>query len=65
MLLLKPFCYKLLFLMLVSFFISSSALPCSIGVSTPTKFDSTEYIFIGKIIGYVGHTSSEFLWSAC
>jgi photosystem II stability/assembly factor-like uncharacterized protein len=35
--------------------------PCTIGVRTPVKFDSTEYIFTGKVRGYIGpFTSTEF-----
>jgi hypothetical protein len=48
---LNQFCIKLHFLVLLS----------PIGVATPTKFDSTEYIFIGKIIGYVGPVLSDTL----
>src|ERR1035441_3019846 len=51
---LKQFCGRFLFLILILLFISSSAIPCTAVVSTPTKFDSTEYIFIGKVINYLG-----------
>src|ERR1035441_9688022 len=58
---LKQFGNKLLFLISILFFISSSAIPCTIGGSTPTKFDSSEYIFIGRIIKYVGPFESDSL----
>ena len=58
---LKQFCGRFLFLILILLFISSSAIPCTIGGSTPTKFDSSKYIFIGRIISYVGPYMSDTL----
>jgi len=48
-------------LITVFIFIPSPAKGCSIVVSTPIKFDSTEYIFIGKVIKYIGPFESDSL----
>jgi photosystem II stability/assembly factor-like uncharacterized protein len=58
---LKQFCGRFLFLIIIFLFISSSAIPCTAVVSTPTKFDSTEYIFIGRVIAFLGPNQPDSL----
>jgi len=59
---LKQFCGRFLFLIIILLFISDSAIPCTALVSTPTKFDSSEYIFIGRVINFLGPQQPDSLY---
>src|ERR1035438_1752456 len=59
---LKQFCGRFLFLIIILLFISASAFPCTALVSTPTKFDSSEYIFIGRVINFLGPLQPDSLY---
>ena len=59
---LKQFCGNFIFLIFILLFISASAFPCTAVVSTPTKFDSSEYIFIGRVINFLGPQQPDSLY---
>ena len=55
----KIFYYFLIFCFLSQLY--SSIYSCTIGYTPPVKFDSTEYIFIGRIKDYTGPLYSDSL----
>ncbi len=54
--------YKIvIFILLLSIIYMTNVFPCSIVKQRPVRFDSTTYVFIGKVVGYVGPIRSDSL----